>query len=419
MKRYLIPVLALLMVAAGTITARADWVQNGNDYYYYNGDQLVTNQIVEDEYYVDGNGKLSCNVWVNIQEENDTYYYYFDSNGKMVRDKWKTINEKAYHFNDEGHMETGWILDNMYFCHLDDGHMLTGWQRLEDPSDEQQTGPLDDSNIHWYYFSASGKKYCAGEGEDFAERRVDGKRYCFNEMGALQTGWVKVYDEYDESIGNYKYYKSDGTDLTGWCALNPPDELSEHYAYDVMWFYFNSAGVPYYDNDGIPTESDIKRISLKNSSKKGRYYFNQWGTPVWGLCKLYTDEYESDYEAYFFGEFKESCIQTGKFQLYDGNDTPDTFYFGKSGAGYTGVHNSMLYYKGKLQYAEKDMKYEVVCVDDLNYLINKSGQIVKNKTVTDGMGTKWTSSAAGVVYLKDGKRYDGHGREPDEPSFKG
>ncbi len=420
MKRYLIPVMALLLVVAGTITARADWVQNGNDYYYYNGDQLVTNQIIDDEYYVGSDGKMAVNVWVLIQDGENSYYCYFGSNGKMVKDKWETINDKKYHFNDEGHMETGWILDNMYFCHLDDGHMLTGWQRLEDPADsERKAGPYDDSNIHWYYFSSSGKKYCADEDEDFAERRVDGKRYCFNQMGALQTGWVKVYDGYDENIGNYKYYKQDGTDLTGWCSLNPPDELAGHYAYDVMWFYFNSAGVPYYDEDGIPTISDIKRISVKNGSTKKRYYFNEWGTPVWGLCKLYTDESGSDFETYFFGEFKESCVQTGKFKLYDGNDTPDEFYFASSGVGYTGVHSNTLYYKGKIQKAEKDMRYEVITVDGFNYLVNVSGQIVKNKTVKDGMDVKWTTNSYGIAYLRDGQAYDGPGRDPEPPSFNG
>lgn len=418
MKRYLIPAMAMVMIVAGAFTARADWVQKGSDYYYYNGNELVKNQIVEDEYYVDENGKLTGNVWVKTQDSDGTYYCYFDANGKMVRDKWKTINDKTYHFDDNGHMETGWIQENMYFCHLDDGHLLTGWQRLEDPDGgEKKAGPLDDANIHWYYFSPStGRKYCAGDGADYAEKRVDNKRYCFDQMGALQTGWVKVADE--EGIGGYKYYDPDGSDRLGWYSLTPPDELAGNYAYDVMWFYFTNSGFPAYDEDGIPTVSDLRRIG----TNKKRYYFNQWGTPVWGLCKLYTNADGSDYATYFFGTFNQSCVQHGKYQIMDGNDTPDTFYFHESGEGYNGSNNKdgCLYYKGKLQKASKDLTYEVITVNDTDYLVNTSGKIMKKKTVKDKDGTKWATNASGVVCMKDDHIVDSRvGRDPEAPSFGG
>lgn len=417
MKKYLIPVLALVMVTVGAFTAHAEWKQNGNDYYYYNGNELVKNQIVEDEYYVDQNGRMVVNTWVKVQDGDGQFYCYFGANGKMIRDRWQTIGDKTYHFDDNGYMEKGWVQENMYFCHLDDGHLLTGWQRLEDPdSDSSQAGPLDDSNIHWYYFNPStGKKYCAEGGEEFQERRVDSKRYCFNQMGALQTGWVKVAD--GEGIGGYKYYDPDGADRLGWYSLEPPDELSANYAYDVMWFYFLNTGFAAHDEDGIPTTSDIRRIG---TSKK-RYYFNEWGTPVWGLRKLYTKEDGSDWDTYFFGTFNQSCLQSGKYQIYDGNDKPDTFYFYQSGAGYTGPNakDSCLYYKGKLQKASTDLTYEVITIDDGDYLVNTSGKLVKNKTVKDKDGVKWTSNSSGIAVLKDGMIYEGPGRAPEPPNFGG
>lgn len=418
MRKYLIPVLALVMVAAGAFTAHAEWKQNGNDYYYYNGNELVKNQIVEDDYYVDQNGKMVVNTWVKVQDGDEQFYCYFGSNGKMIRDKWQTIADKTYHFDDNGYMERGWIQENMYFCHLDDGHLLTGWQRLEDPdTDQSNAGPLDDANIHWYYFNPStGRKYCAENGEEFQERRIDSKRYCFNQIGALQTGWVKVAD--GDGIGGYKYYDPNGADRLGWYSIEPPEELKANYAYDVMWFYFLNTGFAAHDEDGIPTVSDIRRIG----TTKKRYYFNEWGTPVWGLRKLYTKTDGSDWDTYFFGTFNQSCVQHGKFQIYDGNDKPDTFYFQESGTGYNGPNakDGCLYYKGKLQKASTDLTYEAITVNDTDYLVNTSGKIVKKKTVKDKDGTKWATNASGVVCMKDDHIVDSRvGRDPEAPSFGG
>lgn len=413
MKKCLIPVIALLMITAATFTARADWVQNGSDYYYYYGETLATNQLIDDEYYVDSTGKMVTDQWIQATDTEGTFYYYFGSNGKMIRDKWKTINEKTYHFDDEGRMETGWILDNMYFCHYNDGHMLTGWQRLEDPDEfsDEHSGPAigDDGNIHYYYFSNSGKKYCADD-TDFIEKRIDGKRYCFNRIGALQTGWVQVSDA--DGIGGYKYYDENGIDHVGWYSLYPPEELSNNYPYDVMWFYFNTNGTPAYDTDGIPTISDMKRIDSK------RYYFNEYGTPVWGLCKIYTATDGGDYETYFFGTFNQCYAQSGKFTITEGDGTKNSFYFSQNGMGYTGVHSGELYWKGKLQKATSDEKYAVIKVANKNYLVSTAGKVEKKKTCKDADGVKWTTDSNGIVIKKDDVEWSGNGRDPEAPNFE-
>jgi len=414
MKKIIIPAVAFMMVILGTFTARADWVQSGSDYYYYNGNDPVKNEIIDDLYYTDSNGKMVRNQWIQISDSDGTHYRYFGNDGKMVKDRWLTISDKTYHFNDNGDMETGWILDNMYFCHYDDGHMLTGWQRLEDPADVQSnpgSGPSvgDDTNIHWYYFSNSGRKYLA-ENADYVEKRIDGKRYCFNNYGALQTGWVKIYDL--DGIGGYKYFDQDGTDHVGWYSLNPPDEIASNYAYDVMWFYFNNSGSPQYDADGVPTIGDLKRINNK------RYYFNIWGTPVWGLCKLWTTTSGGDYETFFFGTQDKCCAQHGKFQITEGDAVKSSFFFTESGTGFTGVNSGCLYYKGKMQKASSSEKYAVIRVNDKNYLVSTAGKVQKGKKCTDGDGVKWESDSSGIVTKQDGVQFSGSGRSPEAPTFE-
>jgi len=413
MKKIFIPTIAIMLIVLGAFTARAEWKQSGADYYYYNGDTVVTNQLIDDEYYVDSTGKMVRNQWLQMTDTDGTHYHYFGNDGKMVKDKWLTIGDKTYRFDGNGRMQTGWIEDNMYFCHYDDGHMLTGWQRLEDPTELQNTssGPNvgDDANIHWYYFSNSGKKYYA-ENSDYVEKRIDGKRYCFNNNGMLQTGWVKVTDA--DGIGGYKYYDQDGTDHVGWYSLNPPDEIAGNYPYEVMWFYFNTNGTPQYDADSIPTVGDIKRINNK------RYYFNLWGTPVWGLKKLYTTTTGTDYETYFFGTQDQCNAQKGRYQITEGDAVKSSFYFTDSGTGFTGVNGGTLYYKGKMHKASSSEKYACIKVNDKNYLVNTSGKIQKNKTQKDGDGVKWETDGAGIVWLQDDVIFTGSGRTPEGPVFE-
>ena len=73
-----------------------------------------------------------------------------------------------------------------------------------------------------------------------------------------------------------------------------------------------------------------------------------------------------------------------------------------------------------IQKASKDCAYEVIRVNDLNYLVNTSGKVEKKKSsVKDKDGTKWTTNSSGIVTHKDGAQYSGHGRDPEPPSFQG
>ena len=103
-----------------------------NKWRYLNGDgKMAINEWVDDEYYVDADGIMVSDKWLKIESDQDNavdgyVWYYLGSSGKMANDAWKKIDGKWYHFDDDGEMETGWILDDMYYCG-DNGVMQTGW----------------------------------------------------------------------------------------------------------------------------------------------------------------------------------------------------------------------------------------------------------------------------------------------------
>ena len=66
------------------------WVQDGQDWYY-----------------MDGEG-LASTGWLELSGQT---YYLDDSTGKMVTG-WKSENGSWYYFGGSGAMDTGWINDN-------------------------------------------------------------------------------------------------------------------------------------------------------------------------------------------------------------------------------------------------------------------------------------------------------------------
>ena len=64
---------ACLISAGASMTAMADWVQQGSDWMY-----------------LDGSGNRVTNEW----RQSNGYYFYLDGNGIMARDQW--IDDEYY-----------------------------------------------------------------------------------------------------------------------------------------------------------------------------------------------------------------------------------------------------------------------------------------------------------------------------------
>lgn len=388
-----------------------EWRKGADDLWRYldGSGHMAVNSWIDDTYYVDGNGIMAENKWLQLlgdyQGEEGTYWYYFSTSGKVVTDAWKKINDKWYHFDEYGVMETGWVDDNMYFCG-DDGAAKTGWQMLYPPEGEEEEIDEFDENDgqKWYYFSASGKKYVPDGDDEYGERRIGDTYYCFSDTGVMQTGWVYLGDDTPETgdMEDFRFYGSDGKVRTGWYSAEPPEGRSG-YENEVEWFYFSKSGVPKASSEsGRLNATDIVTINKK------RYLFNENGVPVYGLQKVYNSASSDEYTAYYFGDSRDKCsAQDGKMKIEEGDGTPTEFYFTESGKGFTGVKNSSLYYKGKLQKAAEGLKYEVISMPSgsghTNYLVNSSGKVIKSTSgVKDGDGIKYITNSAGVVQKIDG-----------------
>lgn len=447
-KKYLAVLAATAALTVGmsiSTYAAAGWAQSGSTWVYYDNNgskvtnawkkgaddkyrylngrgEMTVNSWVDDQYYVDANGIMIADQWIQLGANSSgstegTGWYYFTGNGKVTATSWKKINNKWYYFGDDGQMQVGWILDNMYYT-LEDGTMLTGWQNLYPPADQDNNDTnipyLQNSDLmNWYYFSTSGKKFVPEDlSGDYGERKVNGTYYCFDENGAMQTGWRNIGDDKND-ITSYKFFMEDGKARTGWLSAEPPEDLQSNYDDDVEWFYFMSTGKPKAGREGDAyMASDITKINGIS------YLFNSLGNPVYGLQKVYLSGTTGTYTSYYFGDKATSSVLKGKQKVEEGDGTVSEFYFLESGKGFSGVKDSHLYYMGKLQKMGEG-KYTVVTVDRHNYVVNSGGKIVKNSTVKNSDGVKYKTNSSGILTHIDGEAVSSSEtfEDPIEPNF--
>ena len=194
----------------GYLTTDA-WRKRGEDWFYLGEDGQIVKSKKIDEYYVDDEGKMVTNAWVELKNEEDpdspetpdTFWYYFEKDGKSAVSKWVKFDSKWYYFDESGHMATGKteIDGATYYLGTEkDGFMRTGWIRLEENSH------APGASESWYYFNSDGKMVTTQY-----DKKIDGSYYTFID-GKMQTGWL-LYN-------NTWYYLSEsGAMVTGWITL--------------------------------------------------------------------------------------------------------------------------------------------------------------------------------------------------------
>ena len=244
---------------------------------------------------------------------------------------------------------------------------------------------------------------------DYGTRKIDGEYYCFDQDGAMQTGWRDVRSGSEDDIEDYMYFVADGKAKIGWYSIEPPAEL-DGYDGDVEWFYFSNSGKPRASETEQLKSSDIVRINGKS------YLFNHLGNPVYGLRKVYTGAGEDDWTAYYFGTKEQSSVQRGKMKISEDNGETTQFYFSSNGRGVTGVEDGYLYYKGKLQRAAGGQKYACFDIDGDYYVVNSSGKVQKDKKVENVDDVEFKTNASGILVSADGDTdVSSYAEEPEEP----
>ena len=466
--------------------ATDQWKKSGNNWYWLdtNGEMAI-DQLIEDGdnyYYVDINGVMAANQWVAIDNEDagqddepDHYWYYFQANGKALtqgdNDKvsLKTVNGKKYAFDDEGRMLFGWVDEDSaervddtdgdgfkegtyYFGGEDDGAMTVGWLQLDVTYDEatndeyKYTAPVfndDEDQTRWFYFKSNGKKIYAEDGDRTKDKTINGKKYAFDEYGAMVAEWSldeedlegKSLASYSDAVKSgkidagkasandivtgkafnakyseaWKYFNSveDGARVSkGWFKVVPAEYLNdEKYNDDEDYWY-------YADGSGNLYAGEFKTIKGK------KYAFRNDGRMIDGLKFIYEDKdaqsltvwaddddpyrfdseddfddnaplYEAaGYYCYYFGNGDDGAMRTNKTTVeIDGENF--NFYFeksgGKKGAGLTGEKDDKFYQSGKLLKADTDDKYSVVqrqLVKKTDGTINSELDVVTTKDST-------------------------------------
>ena len=417
-----------------------EWKKGADNLWRYlnSKGEMTVNSWADSDYYVDSNGIMVTEKWMQLESpysrDGEKYWFYFGTSGKMTKDCWKKIDGKSYLFDSDGIMQTGWSDDGVYYLGSD-GAMATGWKYLE-PKDDDTTsyGPESDDGKYWYYFSSNGKKYSpstSDSGGDYRVGKIDGKYYCFDDDGRMQTGWVYMEGDPDNAssstIENWRYFAESGISsatlgaaVSGWLSLNPPERLQDNVDEPVVWYYFNKDGVPKIGpEDGKASTDDFVRINSKT------YLFDQRGNPVKGLKKVQIGK-TGEYTSYYFDESSRTSVK-GKKTVEEGDGSKTTFYFNEgtyAGRGVSGVKNGSLYYMGKLQEADSSSRYALVSIPNgsgySTYVVNSSGRISKNTTVKDRDGNKYKVNSNGILTEINGdtaSTTEEYG-EPIEPVFE-
>jgi hypothetical protein len=126
-----------------------------------------------------GGGTSSPRTGVSIngqwQKVNETAWRFLKADKTYATNEWANINGKWYRFDQDGIMQTGWIVDQGTWYRLSqDGSMESGWIKEE-------------SDGYWYYLDSFG---AMRTGWVF----INGIWYYFNPVTKGETGWHKTED---------------------------------------------------------------------------------------------------------------------------------------------------------------------------------------------------------------------------------
>ena len=280
------------------------WYANGTNVYYLGDedDGARTNSAwlwlaapdVEDD-----DEKAAANALNHNNDDSDPCdeegWYWFGSDGKLYKEAaQKKINGRYYYFNNHGQMLYEWIngvkstmasnanLDAdvsasasevRYMNVVEEGWRADGWYQIDGA---EALGADEDTD--WYYFK-DGKAKKADDGvrnrtglddgnsDVYTKKiKVNGKNFCFNQIGQMQTG-LQLID------GKFYYFDENGYMKTGKVSNVEEENDSFTYYFDTkngklgQGYTGVKSGYLYWNGKRLEADDDY-RIYLAN----GEYY---------------------------------------------------------------------------------------------------------------------------------------------------
>ena len=306
---------------------RDGWYQDGNDIYYL-GDE-------------DDGARTSGWLWLEKPDDDadidlcdddcdvcdEEGWYWFGSNGKMYKDaKQKKINGKYYYFNEHGQMLYEWIngakvtkgsnaqldgenpnatpSDVYYMNVVEEGWRADGWYQIDGAEDLSANNDTD-----WYYFK-DGKAKRAEKKDDGtslmdgtspvyrAKIKINGKYFCFNEIGQMQTGLQPIGSKSGMVSGLY-YFDENGYMKTG--KVSNVEEENDSFTY-----YFETKNSK--NGQGITGE------------KSGYLYWNGKRLEADDDYKIYQTDKDTYYLVNNKGKLQKSTSKTYEVENLDGKE---------------------------------------------------------------------------------------------------
>ena len=222
------------------------WVDKTN---YQVQDDTTEDSWTRADYYFNGwNDGHAQTGWAQIAVEDDddtkNYWFYFGSDGVKTT-KRKKINGVYYVFAADGHMIDEWAYydtKNSTWSDMNSGFKAEtasvsylngdGSTRKNQwvyaiPAEDMNKDDNNDDEYRWFYADKSGKLVVE------QVKKINGKKYAFDELGRMKTGFVKVSSDvknYVDTVADWDKYSRDAwieTPFTDTIAFFSNDEAKD------------------------------------------------------------------------------------------------------------------------------------------------------------------------------------------------
>ena len=316
--------------------ARCQWV--GNKWIAYYGYAEWDWWVDNGRYYVDTDGNWDPSKGTRVTSwKHDGVGWWFDTgDGSYAQDVFMELDREYYYFDEKGYMVTGWHdFGGWWGYYGDDGierhNQWVGEYWVDEygemaidcwvDDDKYYVGKdgkwIPDYGVQKWNQDANGWWYSNGDGTypKSEVKKIDGQDYYFNDQGYMQTGWVKLADDY------WVYFGPDG-------AMWKNRWQGDYWLKDTG----QMAASQWVDGDKYYVGPDGKWIPGFNTDRwvddsKGRKYIYHDETNATGACNIDGKAYYFDDEGYLiYGWHQVKDMITGEMEwAYSDQNTGEMY----------------------------------------------------------------------------------------------